>query len=109
MTTATLKSYSLDQNTALVSVDGSASDVALRLCGSDKSVVAHLVPGQKIRFDVSVNRRGERFAIDVTPIPGVPRPRIDRCQTASLDAQVPTEWRRTANDRRVGTRLQRQR
>jgi hypothetical protein len=35
-TIAILKSYNSDENSAIVSVDGTGSDVVLRLCGSDR-------------------------------------------------------------------------
>jgi hypothetical protein len=69
MTTAILKSFNRDQNVAILSVQSHRPDCAFRLCGRDRSVVAHLTPGQLIRFNISCNRHGELFAIDVAPVP----------------------------------------
>jgi hypothetical protein len=69
MTTAILKSFNRDQNVAILSVQSHRPDCAFRLCRSDRSVVAHLTPGRLIRFNISCNRDGELFAIDVEPVP----------------------------------------
>lgn len=68
MTTAVIRSFNPDHDLVVVKVEGRAPDVALRLCGSDKSTVAKLRPGQRIRFDFQCGRHGQVFAIDVTPI-----------------------------------------
>ena len=68
MTTAVIRSFNLDHGLVIVKVDGRAPDVALRLCGSDRSTVANLMPGRRIRFDFQRGRHGQVFAIDVTPI-----------------------------------------
>jgi cold shock CspA family protein len=52
----------------IVKVDGMAPDVAFRVCGSDRSTVAELRPGQRIQFDFQCDRHGHVFAIDVTAI-----------------------------------------
>jgi hypothetical protein len=93
MVTATLKSFNLDQNTAVLGIGGTSSDVIFHLCGSDRSIVAHLIPGQEIRFEVSRNRHGELVAVDVTPTS--PRPhsvdgrRAARVTNATVSREQP--------------------
>jgi hypothetical protein len=93
MVTATLRSFSHDQNTAVVSIGGTCSDITFHLCGSDRSVVTHLIPGQQIRFNVSRSRHGELYAVDVTPISCPPQSiddrRANRTSNASGSRQQP--------------------
>jgi hypothetical protein len=68
MTTAVIRSFRPDHGLVIVNVDGRAPDVALPVCGSDRSTVATLRPGRRIRFDFQCGRHGQVFAIDVAPI-----------------------------------------
>jgi hypothetical protein len=68
MTTAVITSVRPHHGLVIVKVDGKAPDVALRLCGSDRSTVAKLRSGQKIRFNFQCDGQGNVFAIDVTAI-----------------------------------------
>lgn len=68
MTTAVIRSFRPDHGLVIVKVDGRAPDVALRVCGSDRSTVAGLRPGQRIQFDFQCDHHGHVFAIDVTAI-----------------------------------------
>jgi hypothetical protein len=69
MTTAVIRSFRPAHGLVIVKVDGRAPEVALRVCGSDRSTVAELRPGQRIQFDFQCDRHGHVFAIDVTAIP----------------------------------------
>jgi cold shock CspA family protein len=68
MTTAVIRSFRPDHGLVIIKVDGMAPDVALRVCGSDRSTVAELRPGQRIQFDFQCDRHGHVFAINVTAI-----------------------------------------
>src|SRR5712691_8883788 len=72
MTTAVIRSVRPDHGLVIVKVDGKAPNVALRVGGSDRSTVARLRPGQKIRFDLQCDPHGNMFAIDVTAISPLP-------------------------------------
>lgn len=69
MTTAVIRSFRPAHGLVIVKVDGRGPDVALRVCGSDRSTVAELRPSQRIQFDFRCDRHGHVFAIDVTAIP----------------------------------------
>ena len=69
MTMAVLRSFNRDRGLIIVRVEGRSSDVALRVCGSDRSTTAKLPPGHMIRFDFACNREGQVFAIDIEPVP----------------------------------------
>ena len=68
MTTAVIKSFNRDHGLVIVKIDGGAADIALRLGSSDRSTVAKLSPGQRIRFDFQCSRHGQVFAIDVSAV-----------------------------------------
>ena len=72
MTTAVLRSFNPDQGIVTVKVDGRSPDVALRVCGSDRSTILRLSPGHRISFEFACNRHGQVFAIDVTPVAPIP-------------------------------------
>jgi hypothetical protein len=64
--TAIIKSFERDEGLVVVRVDETSPEVSLRVCGSDRSTVAKLGPGKRIRFAVARDRRGCAVAIDVT-------------------------------------------
>ena len=68
MTTAIIKYFKRDESLVVVRVAGTALDVALRVCGTDRSTAAKLVPGETISFAIARDRRGCAVAIDVTSI-----------------------------------------
>jgi hypothetical protein len=67
MTTAIIRSFEPDKGLVCVVVSGALAEVQLRVCGSNKSVVARLPPGQHIRFNLVHDRNGRGCAIDVAP------------------------------------------
>jgi hypothetical protein len=68
MATAIVKSFNPGRELVIVKLDGRPAGVALRVCGSDRAAVTKMPPGQRIRFDLSWDRHGQVFAIDVVPI-----------------------------------------
>ena len=68
MTTAIIKYFKRDESLVVVQIAGTALDVALRVCGTDRSTAAKLVPGETISFDIARDRRGCAVAIDIAPI-----------------------------------------
>ena len=68
MTIAVIKSFERDESLLIVRVNGTSPEVSLRLCGSDRSTVAKLGPGETISFDIARDQRGGAVAIDVTPV-----------------------------------------
>jgi hypothetical protein len=68
MTTAIIRSFEPDRGVAHVLLVGSLSETALRVCGSDKSIIARLPRGEPIQFQLARDRRGRECAIDVVPI-----------------------------------------
>ncbi|HXP05999.1 MAG TPA: hypothetical protein VN808_17930 [Stellaceae bacterium] len=67
MTTAIISSFEPDKGLVRVVVAGALAEVPLRVCGSDKAVVARLSRGQHIRFNLVQDRNGQGCAIDVAP------------------------------------------
>jgi cold shock CspA family protein len=67
MAIAVLKSFDRDRGLAIIKLDGKPSEVAIRVVGSDRSVVSAVLPGQRIRFDLGRDRRGRSLAVDVRP------------------------------------------
>jgi cold shock CspA family protein len=67
MAIAILKSSDCDHGLAILKLDGSQSEIAAHVMGSDRTVISSVVPGQRIRFDVGRNRWGRTFAVDVRP------------------------------------------
>ena len=68
MATAVIRSFERDTGLVHVIVTGALAEVSLRVCGSDKSIVARLQPGQHIRFNLTRDQHGQGCAVDVTPI-----------------------------------------
>jgi hypothetical protein len=68
VTTAIIKYFKRDESLVVVRVAGTALDVALRVCGTDRSTAAKLVPGETVSFDIARDRRGCAVAIDVSSI-----------------------------------------
>jgi hypothetical protein len=58
MTTAIIRSFEPDKGLVRVIVTGAPAEVPLRVCGSDKSVVACLPRGQHICFNLVRDRNG---------------------------------------------------
>jgi cold shock CspA family protein len=67
MAIAILKSFDCDHGVAILKLDGSQSEIAAHVTGSDRTVISSVVPGQRIRFDVGRDRWGRTFAVDVRP------------------------------------------
>jgi cold shock CspA family protein len=67
MPIAILKSFNGGYGLAVLKLDGSQSEIAAHVTGSDRTVMSSVVPGQKIRFDVGRDRWGRTFAVDVRP------------------------------------------
>ena len=67
MAIAILKSFDRGHGLAILKLDGSRSELAAHVTGSDRTVMSSVVPGQRIRFDVGCDRRGRTFAVDVRP------------------------------------------
>lgn len=61
MAIAILKSFDCDHGLAILKLDGSQSEIAALVTGSDRTVI------QRIRFDVGRDRWGRTFAVDVRP------------------------------------------
>jgi hypothetical protein len=68
MTTAVIRSFEPDRGFVQVLLVASLSETALRVRGSDKSIVARLPRGEPIQFRLARDRRGRECAIDVAPI-----------------------------------------
>jgi hypothetical protein len=68
MSTAVIRWFEPDQGLVHVILAGALSEVPLRVCGSDRSIVARLQPGEHIRFNLARDRNGCGCAIDVAPI-----------------------------------------
>ena len=68
MAIATVKSFQPDHGLVIVKLDGRLQEAALRVCGSDRTTIKKVLPGHRIRFDLSCNRQGQVFAVDVIPI-----------------------------------------
>src|SRR5271166_2016641 len=64
---AILKSFDRDHGLAIIKLDGEPSEVAIRVVGSDRSVLSAVSPGQRICFDIGRDRRGRTLAVDVRP------------------------------------------
>lgn len=67
MAIAILKSFDRSHGLAILKLDGSRSELAVHVTGSDRTVISSVVPGQRIRFDVGRDRRGRTLAVDVRP------------------------------------------
>jgi cold shock CspA family protein len=67
MATAVLKSFNRDRGFAVLKPDGEAGELAAHVMGSDRTVMAAIIPGQRVRFDLKHDRHGRTFAIDVRP------------------------------------------
>jgi len=67
MAIAILKSFDRGHGLAILKLDGSRSELAAHVTGSDRTIMSSVVPGQRIRFDVGRDRRGRTFAVDVRP------------------------------------------
>jgi hypothetical protein len=71
MAIALLKSFDRGDGVAILKLDGSRSEFAAHVAGSDRTAMSSVVPGQRIRCDVRRDRRGRTFAVDVRPIGGI--------------------------------------
>jgi hypothetical protein len=68
MTTAFIRSFEPDQGLVHVLLVGTLSEATLRVCGSDRSVVARLPPGEPIQFQLVRDRHGRECAIDIESV-----------------------------------------
>ena len=68
---ATLKSFDRGHGIAVLKLDDSQSELAVRLTGSDRTVMSSVVPGQRIHVDVRRDRQGRTLAVDVSPAGGI--------------------------------------
>ncbi|HML11149.1 MAG TPA: hypothetical protein VK432_09830 [Stellaceae bacterium] len=68
MTAAIIRSFEPDRGIVRVLLAKTLTEASLRVCGSDKSVIARLPPGEPIEFELVRDRRGCDCAIDVVPI-----------------------------------------
>ena len=67
---ATLKSFDRGHGLAILKLDGSQSELAARVTGSDRTLMSSVVPGQRIDVEVRRDRRGITLAVDVSPAGG---------------------------------------
>jgi cold shock CspA family protein len=67
MTIAVLKSFNRGHGLAILKLDGTASEFAAHVAGSDRAVLSSVVPGQKIEFDAHRDGHGRTCAVDVMP------------------------------------------
>jgi cold shock CspA family protein len=67
MAIAILKSFDRSHGLVILKLDGSRSEVAAHVAGSDRIAMSSVVPGQRIRFDVQRDRGGRTFAVNVMP------------------------------------------
>ncbi len=68
MTTAVIRSFEPDLGSVRVLLVGTLSETTLRVCGSDRSIVARLPAGEPIQFELVRDRHGRDCAIDVAPL-----------------------------------------
>jgi cold shock CspA family protein len=52
MAIAILKSFDRGHGLAILKLDGSQSEIAAHVTGSDRAVMSSVVPGQRVRFGV---------------------------------------------------------
>ena len=67
MAIAILKSFDRGHGLAILKLDGSRSEFAAHVAGSDRTAILSVVTGQRIRFDVRRDRQGKTFAVNVIP------------------------------------------
>jgi len=96
MTTAVIKSFKADRGIVIVKVDERSPGVALRLCGSDRTTVAKMLPGQRIQFEFACDRKGNVFGIDVTPV-SVPTEAVGGAGPTSTACAKPSRRKRPAD------------
>lgn len=69
MITADIRHFERDHGLVVVKLaDPHVPELALRVCGSDRSTLARLGPGETIQFDIACDRRGHPVAFDISAI-----------------------------------------
>jgi cold shock CspA family protein len=71
MAIAILKSFDRGHGLAIFKLDGSRSEFAAHVAGSDRTAMSSVVPGQRICFDVLRDRQGRTFAANVILAGGI--------------------------------------
>ena len=68
VTAAILRSFEPDRGIVRTLLAKTLTETSLRVCGSDKSVIAHFPLGELIEFELVRDRHGRDCAIDIAPI-----------------------------------------